>query len=86
VREQARQQGGLPHDNWSVANAVARPIVEAGGDSWYFVAVDYAFGKDMEEATNDLVRKAGGKVLGSVRHPLGTTDYASFLLQAQSLQ
>jgi branched-chain amino acid transport system substrate-binding protein len=71
-------------DSWSLANVVARTVVRVGGDSWFFVTVDYSFGKDLEETTSDLVRKAGGKVLGSVRHPLGTTDYASFLLQAQS--
>ncbi|WP_456740547.1 ABC transporter substrate-binding protein [Bradyrhizobium sp. USDA 4469] len=71
-------------DSWSLANTVSRLVVQEGGDSWFFISVDYTFGKDLEETAAKLVRKAGGTVVGSVRHPLGTSDFASYLLQAQS--
>lgn len=72
------------YDNYALANTSAKAIVAAGGDSWYFVTADYAFGHDLEKLTSDTVKAAGGKVLGAVRHPLNTADFASFLLQAQS--
>ena len=59
-------------------------MVKAGGDSWYFLTVDYAFGHALEKDTADIVKASGGKVLGAVRIPLNTSDYSSFLLQAQS--
>jgi len=58
--------------------------VEAGGDSWFFLTADYAFGYALEKDTGDLVKAKGGKVLGSVRVPLNSSDFSSFLLQAQS--
>jgi branched-chain amino acid transport system substrate-binding protein len=58
--------------------------VEAGGDTWYFLTADYAFGHALERDTTAVVLKSGGKVLGTVRHPLNTADFSSFLLQAQA--
>jgi branched-chain amino acid transport system substrate-binding protein len=58
--------------------------VKQGGDSWFFLTADYAFGYSLEENTSNFVKENGGTVAGSVRHPLATTDYSSFLLQAQS--
>ncbi|MEB2525598.1 ABC transporter substrate-binding protein, partial [Burkholderia multivorans] len=59
-------------------------IVKNGGDTWFFITADYVFGHSIERDTGDVVRAAGGKVLGSARHPLNTPDFSSFLLQAQS--
>ena len=72
------------YDTHSQAVGTGGALVEAGGDSWFFLTVDYAFGYSLEEQTSAFVKEKGGKVLGSVRYPLGTTDYSSFLLQAQS--
>lgn len=71
------------YDNWALANGTAKAIVQAGGRTWFFLTVDYAFGHDLEAQVAAVVRAAGGEVLGSVRHPLNTQDYSSFLLQAQ---
>jgi branched-chain amino acid transport system substrate-binding protein len=59
-------------------------MVKQGGDSWYFITVDYAFGLAVESNATDFIKAAGGKVLGSARHPLNTADFSSFVLQAQS--
>lgn len=59
-------------------------LVEAGGDTWFFLTADYAFGYSLEEDTGNIVKSKGGKVLGAVRHPLNSSDFASFLLQAQN--
>jgi len=59
-------------------------LTEAGGDSWFFLTADYAFGYSLEEDTANIVKSKGGKVLGAVRHPLNSSDFASFLLQAQN--
>ena len=59
-------------------------MVKAGGDSWYFLTADYAFGHALERDVSAVVKDAGGKVLGAVRHPLSTQDFSSFLLQAQA--
>jgi branched-chain amino acid transport system substrate-binding protein len=72
------------YDTHSQAVGTGGALVKQGGDSWYFITVDYAFGHSLEEQTSDFVKEKGGKVLGSVRYPLGATDYSSFLLQAQS--
>ncbi len=72
------------YDSWSIANAVATRLVKLGLNTWFFVTADYAFGHDLEKMTTSIVEASGGKVLGSVRHPLNTTDFASFLLQAQT--
>lgn len=70
-------------DTYSLAVATARAVVENGGRDWYFLTADYAFGQAMERDASEMVKRAGGRVLGSVRHPLGAPDFSSFLLQAQ---
>ena len=73
------------YNNWSMANGTGREVVKQGGNSWFFVTADYAFGKSLEEDTSKVVVAAGGKVLGSAKHPSpGTTDFSSYLLQAQA--
>ncbi|MFG1404305.1 ABC transporter substrate-binding protein [Xanthobacter sediminis] len=72
------------YDTYALANSTAKAVVERGGKNWYFVTVDYAFGHDFERDAANTVKASGGKVLGSVRVPLGALDYSSFLLQAQS--
>src|SRR5687767_12957517 len=72
------------YDTWMLANGTANAIVKTGGNSWFFLTADYAFGHALERDTEAVVQKAGGKVLGKVRHPLNTQDFSSFLLQAQS--
>jgi branched-chain amino acid transport system substrate-binding protein len=71
-------------DTWALGNATGRAVTEAGGKSWYFVSFDYALGQALEKDTSEAVKKLGGQILGSVRHPLGTTDFSSYLLQAQA--
>ena len=66
------------------SKTIANAIVKQGGDSWFFVTVDYAFGHALEQNASDFVRGAGGKVVGSTRHPLNTADFSSYLLQAQA--
>lgn len=73
------------YNNWALANGTGREVVRQGGDTWFFVTADYVFGKSLEEDTTNVVKAAGGKVLGSARHPSpGNTDFSSFLLQAQA--
>jgi branched-chain amino acid transport system substrate-binding protein len=72
------------YDTWALANGTGNAIVKTGGDSWFFLTADYAFGHALERDTEAVVTKAGGKVLGKVRHPFPGTDFSSFLLQAQS--
>ncbi len=72
------------YDTWSLANGTGKAIVSTGGDSWFFITADYAFGHALEKDTAAVVEANGGKVLGSVRHPLNNADFSSFLLQAQS--
>ena len=72
------------YDTHALAVGTGGAIVDQGGDSWFFLTADYAFGYSLEENTSEVVKSKGGKVLGSVRHPLATTDYSSFLLQAQA--
>lgn len=71
-------------DNFALANGTGRAIVSTGGDSWFFITADYAFGHDLEAQTSAVVKSAGGKLLGGVRVPLNNADFSSFLLQAQS--
>jgi len=71
-------------DTFAQANVTGLAAVKNGLDSWFFLTVDYAFGQDLEKDTTNVVVKSGGKVLGSVRHPLNTSDFSSFLLQAQA--
>jgi branched-chain amino acid transport system substrate-binding protein len=72
------------YDTWMLANGTGSAIVKTGGDTWFFITADYAFGHALERDTAAVVTKNGGKVLGSVRHPLNTQDFSSFLLQAQA--
>jgi branched-chain amino acid transport system substrate-binding protein len=72
------------YDTWALANGTGKAIVKTGGDTWFFITADYAFGQALERDTTAVVQANGGKVLGSVRHPLSTPDFSSFLLQAQS--
>ena len=72
------------YDTWMLANGTGGAIVKTGGDSWFFLTADYAFGHALERDTEAVVLKNGGKVLGKVRHPLNTQDFSSFLLQAQA--
>ena len=72
------------YDTWALANGTGSAIVKTGGDSWFFITADYAFGHALERDTEAVVLKNGAKVLGKVRHPLNTADFSSFLLQAQS--
>ncbi|MFC7541206.1 ABC transporter substrate-binding protein [Siccirubricoccus deserti] len=71
-------------DTWSMSNVPSRTLVQQGGDSWFYITADYAFGHDLERQSGEAVTRAGGRVLGTVRHPLGTTDFSSVLLQAQA--
>lgn len=71
-------------DTIALGNVVGKAIVKDGGNTWYFLTADYAFGHSLEKDTGEVVKAAGGKVLGAVRHPLSTGDFSSFLLQAQS--
>jgi branched-chain amino acid transport system substrate-binding protein len=71
------------YDTYSLAHVTGGAMVKAGGDSWFFLTADYAFGKSLEDETSAVVKAAGGKVLGDVKHPLSTQDFSSFLLQAQ---
>ena len=71
-------------DTHALAVGTGGALVKAGGDSWFFLTADYAFGYSLEKDTSDIVRENGGKVVGSVRIPLNSSDFSSFLLQAQS--
>jgi branched-chain amino acid transport system substrate-binding protein len=71
-------------DTHALAVGTGGALAEAGGDSWFFLTADYAFGYSLEKDTSDIVTAKGGKVLGSVRIPLNSSDFSSFLLQAQS--
>jgi len=72
------------YDTWMLANGTGKALVKTGGDTWFFITADYAFGQALERDTAAVVVANGGKVLGKVRHPLNTSDFSSFLLQAQT--
>jgi branched-chain amino acid transport system substrate-binding protein len=72
------------YDTYALANGTGRAVVKQGGDTWFFLTADYAFGHSLEKDTADVVKANGGKVLGAVRHPLSASDFSSFLLQAQA--
>jgi branched-chain amino acid transport system substrate-binding protein len=72
------------YDTYMLANSTGTALVKSGGDTWFFLTADYAFGAALERDTAAAVVKAGGKVLGSVKHPLNSSDFSSFLLQAQA--
>lgn len=72
------------YDTYMLAHSTGQSMVKAGGDTWFFLTADYAFGQALERDTTAVVTANGGKVLGNVKHPLGTSDFSSFLLQAQA--
>jgi len=72
------------YDTYGQSKTIVNAIVKQGGDSWFFITVDYAFGIALEQNATEFVKAAGGKVLGSARHPLNTADFSSYLLQAQA--
>jgi len=72
------------YDTYMLANGTGKALTKAGGDTWFFLTSDYAFGHALERDTSAVVTANGGKVLGGVRHPINTSDFSSFLLQAQS--
>jgi branched-chain amino acid transport system substrate-binding protein len=71
-------------DTWALGNAAARALMEQGKDTWFFVSFDYALGAALQRDATAVLTSLGGKVLGSVHHPLGTTDFSAYLLQAQA--
>jgi len=72
------------YDTWMLARSTGGAMVKAGGDTWFFITADYAFGHALERDTSNFVKAQNGRVVGAVRHPLSNTDYSSFLVQAQS--
>jgi branched-chain amino acid transport system substrate-binding protein len=72
------------YDTWNLANGTGKAMVKTGGDTWFFLTADYAFGQSLERDTTAAVEANGGKVVGRVRHPLNSNDFSSFLLQAQA--
>jgi branched-chain amino acid transport system substrate-binding protein len=74
----------VTYDTYMLANGTGKALTKAGGDTWFFLTSDYAFGHALERDTAAVVTATGGKVLGGVKHPLNTSDFSSFLLQAQS--
>jgi branched-chain amino acid transport system substrate-binding protein len=72
------------YDTWMLANGTGKAVVKTGGDTWFFLTSDYAFGYALERDTSAVVKANGGKVLGAVRHPINNSDFSSFLLQAQA--
>ncbi len=72
------------YDTWALANGTGSAMTKQGADSWFLLVADYAFGAALERDTSEAVAKAGGKVVGSVKHPLNSSDFSSFLLRAQA--
>ncbi|WP_088142922.1 ABC transporter substrate-binding protein [Achromobacter xylosoxidans] len=72
------------YDTYVLANGTGRAVTRAGGDSWFFITADYAFGHSLERDTGNVIKANGGKILGNVRAPLSSPDFASYLLQAQA--
>ena len=71
-------------DSWALGSAIGRTITNIGGNSWFFISFDYALGKALQRDAAEAIKKAGGSVVGSVSHPLGVSDFGSYLLQAQA--
>jgi branched-chain amino acid transport system substrate-binding protein len=71
------------YDTYALANVTGKAVVKNGGDTWFFLTADYAFGHSLEKDTSDVVKASGGKVVGAARHPLNASDFSSYLLQAQ---
>lgn len=74
------------YDTWSQSNAIGTALVKAGHRKWFFVTADYTFGHNLRDETSKVVKERGGEVVGSVSHPLNTSDFSSYLLQAQASQ
>jgi len=72
------------YDTYMLAHSTGQAMVKGGGDTWFFLTADYAFGAALERDTTEVIKANGGKILGGVKHPLNTADFSSFLLQAQS--
>ncbi len=72
------------YDTWELGHALGKAVMERGGKKWFFITADYAFGYDLAAQAMDAVNKGGGSIAGEVRHPLGTADFSSYLVQAQS--
>ena len=72
------------YDTYALANTTARAMVQRGGKTWFFLTADYAFGHTLQESATAVINETGGKVLGAARHPIGASDFASYLLQAQA--
>ena len=72
------------YDTWAMAHGTGTALTKHGADTWFLMVPDYAFGAALERDTTEAVTQAGGKVIGSVKHPMNTSDYSSFLLQAQA--
>ena len=72
------------YDTWALARGTAKTVTEAGGKRWFFLTADYAFGHALERDASELVKASGGTVVGSVRHPINSSDFSSFLLQARA--
>ncbi len=72
------------YDGNALPNVTAKALIEQGGDTWFFITVDFAFGHGLEKSTSEVVKAAGGKVLGAVRHPLNAPDFGSFMVQARN--
>lgn len=72
------------YDTWELGHALGRAVMACGGKKWFFITADYAFGSDLQNQAADQVTKGGGTIAGAVRHPLGTADFPSYLVQAQS--
>ena len=72
------------YDTWSLGQSLGRAVTSQGGKKWFFITADYAFGRDLEKNASEGAVAAGGEVLGAVRHPIGTADFSSYLVQAQS--
>ncbi|MEA2892390.1 MAG: branched-chain amino acid transport system substrate-binding protein, partial [Bradyrhizobium sp.] len=74
----------ISYDTYMLANGTGKALTKSGGNTWFFLTADYAFGAALERDTSAVVTANGGKVLGGVKHPLNTSDFSSFLLQAQA--
>jgi branched-chain amino acid transport system substrate-binding protein len=72
------------YDTYGQTKTIVNALAKQGGDSWFFITVDYAFGLAVEQDATQFIKAAGGKVLGSVRHPLNTQDFSSYVLQAEA--
>lgn len=72
------------YDNYALGKVLANALFDQGRESWFFITADYSFGKSLEDAAATFVKQRGGEILGTVAHPLGSTDYSTYLLQAQA--